>query len=221
MSERPTTHQVWEHVAFAAASRSLCSRAQVGAAIVDTRGRIIATGYNGPPAGFQHFNQGCENWCPRAGSRKTEPPEGFKEIRTFNYPHRSGTYCAPNDPNPGCSEIPTEEVHLGVDEVLTNTEDGLAWLPREELFQGSPDYSDCPSLHAEANALMTSERVQREGGSLYVTTDVCYPCAKLIANSGLAKVYVSDDGGDTSHRNPSKSYEFLRDCGIEVIRDVS
>lgn len=152
--ERPTKDQVFEHIAFAAAGSSLCVRAKVGATIVDADGRIIATGYNGPPAGFDHGDLSCDQWCPRAG-------------------RDTGTKVS--------------------------------------------DYSDCPSLHAEANALMASERTQRKGGTLYVTTDVCYGCAKLVANSGITRVVVADDGGDTMHRNPSRSYEFLRDCGIEVI----
>lgn len=77
------------------------------------------------------------------------------------------------------------------------------------------DYSDCPALHAEANALMVCDRKDREGGTIYTTSHVCMPCAKLIANSGLASVYVHATQ-EHDHRNPLKSYEFLQDCGVEV-----
>jgi len=77
------------------------------------------------------------------------------------------------------------------------------------------DYSDCPALHAEANALMMSDRTLRAGGTIYVTSDVCIGCAKLIANSGLASVVVETESA-AEHRNPSKSYEFLVGCGLNV-----
>lgn len=83
-----------------------------------------------------------------------------------------------------------------------------------------PDYSDCPSLHAEANALSVCDRREREGGSLYVTSHICFGCAKLVANSGLANVYVHP-AAEHVHRNPLKSYQFLRDCGLEVFIDVN
>jgi len=46
-------------VAKLCARRSTCGRLQVGAVISDM-GRIIATGYNGPPSGFKHC---LENNC--------------------------------------------------------------------------------------------------------------------------------------------------------------
>jgi len=77
------------------------------------------------------------------------------------------------------------------------------------------DYSDCPALHAEANALMFGDRTQREGGTIYVTSGTCAACAKLVANSGLARaVYVGS--GLFSHRDSQKWYDFMVDCGLEV-----
>lgn len=63
---RPTWAETWAEVAQAVALRSLCTRAQVGAVIVNAENRIVATGYNGPPAGFTHVHQPCIAWCDRA-----------------------------------------------------------------------------------------------------------------------------------------------------------
>lgn len=82
-----------------------------------------------------------------------------------------------------------------------------------------PGYTDCPSLHAEANALMRGDRSAREGGTIYVTSHVCFGCAKLIANSGLEAVCVDAlryDDDRTKHRNAVASYDFLEKCGLTV-----
>lgn len=89
------------------------------------------------------------------------------------------------------------------------------WCRRNSTIGPSPDYSDCPSIHAEANALLMSDRSLRAGGTIYVTSHVCFGCAKLIANSGLHRVVVDTDKAD-AHRNPLASYQFLIQCDIEV-----
>ena len=77
------------------------------------------------------------------------------------------------------------------------------------------DYSDCPSLHAEANALMFSDRRLRVGGTIYVTSGTCSGCAKLVANSGLTRAVYG--GNLRPHRESERWYDFLRDCGLEVV----
>lgn len=77
------------------------------------------------------------------------------------------------------------------------------------------DYSDCPALHAESNALMMSDRSLRSGGTIYVTSHICIGCAKLVANSGLHYVRVNA-AVLNDHRNSGASYKFLQSCGLEV-----
>lgn len=90
------------------------------------------------------------------------------------------------------------------------------WCLRAEGHPLTNDYSDCPSLHAEANALLCSDRTAREGGTIYITSGVCFGCAKLIANSGLSLVVI-EEGTLHAHRNSEKSYRFLESCGITVV----
>lgn len=148
---RPSWDETWLHVAEAVGARSLCSRDKVGAVVVSASNRILDTGYNGPPAGFE-TNAPCFDWCPRSRHAKN--------------------------------------------------------------FVAS-DYSDCPSLHAEANALMFSDRRLREGGTIYVSSGTCNGCAKLVANSGLRRA-VYRDLGQNPHRGSNDHYDFLRDCGLTV-----
>lgn len=76
-------------------------------------------------------------------------------------------------------------------------------------------YNDCPSLHAEANALAVCDRSVRVGGTIYVTSHCCMNCAKLIANSGLTVVNVRPKTL-AAHRDPLTTYDFLEKCGIDV-----
>ena len=77
------------------------------------------------------------------------------------------------------------------------------------------DYSDCPALHSEANCLMMSDRSLCSGGTIYVTSHVCFNCAKLVANSGLKYVYV-ETAEENAHRRSDASYNFLVSCGLYV-----
>lgn len=90
-----------------------------------------------------------------------------------------------------------------------------AWCARAVDGGGDAEYSTCPSLHAEANALMVGERSVREGGTIYVTSHVCFTCAKLIANSGLARVVV-EPHFRAAHRPWQSGYTLLENCGIKV-----
>lgn len=53
MSERPSWDDYFMKIALDVATRSTCLRRNVGAIIVKDK-RILATGYNGPPAGISH-----------------------------------------------------------------------------------------------------------------------------------------------------------------------
>lgn len=157
LAPRPNWDETWLSVARTIARRSLCSRDKVGAVVVSRSNRLLETGFNGPPSGFQHNDQSCISWCKR-------------------------------------SLMAQQSVSHGL----------------------ALDYTDCPALHAEANALMRGDRVAREGGTIYVTSHVCMGCAKLIANSGLSDVVIAAQH-DGAHREPEKVYRFLDQCGISVM----
>ncbi len=127
------------------------------------------------------------------------PPAGFTPITQFDDPHFAGIPGGP------CNQ----------------------WCPRAQKDNGyrapevvaeilDPHYDDCPALHAEANALMFSDRRLREGGTIYVTSGTCGACAKLVANSGLKRA-VYDGLKPRIHRESSEWYDFVRACGLEVV----
>lgn len=141
---------IWFEVAEAISGRSRCSRAQIGAVIVNEDQRIISTGYNGAAKGFPTDGE-CLNWCERAKG------------------------------STGLTEA----------------------------------YTGCPSIHAEANALLYVDRSAIHNGTMYVTAPPCMNCAKLISNSGISQVICLISGKD-SHRNPEEAISYLEKCGIAV-----
>jgi len=146
---RSTWGEFWVDVTRAAARRSACGRAQVGAVLVRDN-RLVSTGYNGPASGFPaDTNEPCTSWCRRASGE----------------PDQAAGY-------------------------------GFA----------------CPSIHAEANALLYASRAETVGATLYVTHSPCADCAKLISNSVVVRVVLLEL--PAAHRPDPVPY--LVACGVEV-----
>ena len=91
-----------------------------------------------------------------------------------------------------------------------------SWCARAQAgAQPSQTYEGCPSIHAEANALLFADRRDFKGGTLYVTSAPCWDCGKLISNSGIKRVVTRLDEKKDSHRDPHRTLQFLDDCGLE------
>jgi len=82
----------WMNVADAVARRGNCERAQVGAVIVTPENRIVATGYNGPPA---TLHQECELSCPRYLLGQTSP--GYDNCITIHAEANALMFCDRRD----------------------------------------------------------------------------------------------------------------------------
>ncbi|HEV8232552.1 MAG TPA: cytidine/deoxycytidylate deaminase family protein [Thermoanaerobaculia bacterium] len=69
------------------------------------------------------------------------------------------------------------------------------------------------TVHAEANAIIHAARngVAIAGAELYTTASPCWPCFKLIANSGIRCVYYGEFYRD------EKSLAVAREAGIELV----
>lgn len=44
------------------------------------------------------------------------------------------------------------------------------------------------TIHAEQNLLLFTDRIDREGSSVYVTDQPCWTCANMLANSGITEI---------------------------------
>ena len=64
-------------------------------------------------------------------------------------------------------------------------------IPRGE------NYSSCPSVHAEANAIISAARHDMIGATLYLACNEkdafpCKDCQRLIINAGISKVITEE-----------------------------
>jgi len=69
------------------------------------------------------------------------------------------------------------------------------------------------TVHAEANAILQAAKngVGVAGAEIYTTASPCWPCFKLIANAGLARVYYGEFYRD------ERSIAVARSAGIELV----
>lgn len=143
---RPSWDEYFMDIVELIKMRSTCLRRQVGALIVKDK-RILATGYNGAPAGCKH----CEEiGCMR---EKLNVPSG----------------------------------------------------QRHEL---------CRAIHAEQNAIVQAaySGTSVKDGTLYVTTQPCVLCAKMIINAGIKEVVFKGDYPD------ELSMKLLKEAGVKVVK---
>lgn len=54
ISSRPSKDELFLQMAVLLSTRSTCSRRGVGCVLVDSRGHVLSTGYNGVPSGWRH-----------------------------------------------------------------------------------------------------------------------------------------------------------------------
>ncbi len=62
MPRRPNPDEYFLDMAELVSNRSTCIRKQVGCVLVNVRGHVLATGYNGVPRGWDHCNE--DSPCP-------------------------------------------------------------------------------------------------------------------------------------------------------------
>ena len=69
------------------------------------------------------------------------------------------------------------------------------------------------TVHAEANAIVHAARHgnRLEGAEIFVTASPCYNCFKLIANSGITKIYYGEFDRD------ERITEHAKELGIELV----
>jgi dCMP deaminase len=75
---------------------------------------------------------------------------------------------------------------------------------------------DCPSVHAEMNALLQCND-RRHACALYTTTFPCIDCAKAIANTEIKNIFYLQEY-DTNPQNKAPTLEVFKTAEIIVER---
>jgi len=72
------------------------------------------------------------------------------------------------------------------------------------------------TIHAEQNLLLFTDRIDREGSSVYVTDEPCWTCANMLANSGVTEIVFHR----SYPKDSDKVAEMMKQKGI-VFRKLS
>lgn len=167
---RPTVHESAMYAAYGAKMASACLSRQVGAALVDHQGNVVATG---------------TNEVPRAGGGT------YTGTLPGDVDHR----CAHRD-TPHCSNVKEQEANI--ENVLAAISESADWGEdrRKEIAQvlkktplgAALEFSR--AVHAEMDAILAAARsgARLTGARLYVTTFPCHYCARHIVVSGIDEV---------------------------------
>jgi dCMP deaminase len=92
---------------------------------------------------------------------------------------------------------------------LVDPDDGACKTTRRYRLKTKPEV-----LHAESNAIakLAKSNDSGDGADIFVTHAPCIDCAKLIFQSGIGRVYYSEDYRDDS------GIKFLKQSGVKVIK---
>lgn len=170
--ERPTIEETAMHHAHSARVRSACLSRQVGAALVDADGTVVATGTNEVPAAGGGVY----------GERFATSSGGVDDHRCAFRPER---YCSSNREQ---NDIIDNLINVLPELKQVSDKIDLAARIRKTRLGGLIEFSR--AVHAEMDALLSAGRegVSTVGTRLFVTTYPCHYCARHIVSAGVYEV---------------------------------
>lgn len=178
-----------------------CYSRKIGVVVVrvhadGTSGKVLGTGYNGPPRGTPHCDE--REYLETIFWPQLDPVEKAKAVNAAN---TKGVPIVGSEDKDMCKHV-------------CDSYAGQKTCPRKII--GAPSGTRlelCSCAHAETNAIVNSSD-DLYGAYMFCWCGVpCVECTKLIINAGIKRVYVIDWGNDYSHGS-----RWLFDkAGIEVI----
>ena len=169
--ESPTENERAMFYAFSASGNSACLSRQVGAAITDKEGSLLAVGWNDVPKSF--------------GGVYTQT--GVDDKRCYNL---TNAMCY-NDENKSsvASVIINELIKSEIIE-QSKKDEAINIVKRSPRFKDLIEFSR--AVHAEMYALISAGKLNGSKipeGAMHVTTYPCHHCAKHIIAAGIRKIY--------------------------------
>jgi len=166
---RPKIEETAMHHAHSARVRSACLSRQVGAALMNDAGTVVATGVNEVPrAGGGVYGEHFASKHPQHDDRCA---------------FRQSKFCSSNlETNSIINDLITHLPEL----TSVPDRDALARRIRETRLGGLIEFSR--AVHAEMDALLSAGGVSTVGTRLFVTTFPCHYCARHIVSAGVYEV---------------------------------
>jgi deoxycytidylate deaminase len=176
-SETPKQDEQAMFIAYAAAIRSGSLSRQVGAAIVNARGDLIAVGTNDVP------EIGGGLFWPKKGkkdlrdlNKNRDPSDAYKDLLIENV---VGRLMKKHDLERGRGKEQSD---------LNDKKEEIIEILRDSEIQDLTEFQR--AVHAEMEALLACARsgANPSGGTLYTTLFPCHICSKHIIAAGIKRV---------------------------------
>ncbi|MHC2282142.1 deoxycytidylate deaminase [Bradyrhizobium diazoefficiens] len=171
----PTYSETAMYAAASAAGNSACLSRQVGAAITDEQGNMMAVGWNDVPK----FGGGLYAADPNGD------PEANHDLRCWN----KGGKCYNDDEKNLIAEILVEEL-VGAKAIAdSDKERAKTAILANGKLKNLIEFSR--SVHAEMHAIINAGKhgAALAKSKLFVTTYPCHSCARHIVAAGISEVY--------------------------------
>lgn len=167
---RPKIAETAMHHAYSASMRSACLSRQVGAALIDKDGNVVATG---------------TNEAPRAGGGVYG--ESFDDHAADHRCAYSGAFCR----NTSQQHKMVNDLIAAIPELNDAPPERKALIASEIRGSGIGDLLEFSrAVHAEMDALLSAARIGKStiGCRLFVTTFPCHYCARHVVSAGVDEV---------------------------------
>lgn len=170
----PTVDESAMYAAASAATSSACLSRQVGAAVTNKEGSVLAVGWNDVPKALGGLYQATSS----IGA-------AVRDMRCYN---KSGGICF-NDSEKG--KLAQHIIATLGDLIPENKkQDAKKAIEGDKKIKGLIEFSR--AIHAEMHAILNAMKVggnELHEGSIYVTTYPCHSCARHIIAAGIMNVY--------------------------------
>lgn len=170
----PTRGETAMYVAASAAGNSACLSRQVGAAVTDSDGEVLAIGWNDVPKAFGDLYV----------TDLLDDPNSDNDKRCWNH----GGKCYNDEEKALLAEHIISALEGFIDP--SKRAEAASEVAKNKKLRGLLEFSR--SIHAEMHAILTALRQKGDrvrGGRLYVTTYPCHSCARHIIAAGIKDVF--------------------------------
>ncbi len=170
----PTRSESAMYAAASAATNSGCLSRQVGSAVTDSEGEVLAIGWNDVPKAYGDLYV----------TNMVDDPSDDRDKRCWNY----GGKCY-NDEE---KKLLAKQIVESLGDLISskNKEQAINKVVSNRKLRSLIEFSR--SIHAEMHAILTALRQKGDrvrGGRIYVTTYPCHSCARHIIAAGIKEVY--------------------------------